>query len=241
MSETSKYIRYLPTALRDQGPGVGADFLDRFLLGFERMLTGLEGETTGPRGVEEILGRIQDYFDPDLAPAPFINWLAGWVGLDLRQEQDWMQDDFGETTATGQLFPFSAPRDTRNRQLIKEIANLYRKRGTRAGLEEYIAVYAGASNVQITEFHEPMQVGVTSIVGSGTIVGERPYYFQVSVRLPAVTPGDLAAFTRSIRKILDREKPAHTYYEFFVEIPTMQIGVASTIGSNSLIGGTVGA
>lgn len=238
----SKYLKLLPAVLREDGPGTNPEFLGRFLLAFERVLSGLEADPAAPYATDRILDRIQDYFDPDLAPPQFLHWLAGWVALELREEEDWMQADFGQTEAeVEQAFPLdpSAPRITRNRGMIKSAASLYRKRGTRAGLEEFIAVYAGAAHVRMREFHEPMQIGVTSIIGDESIVGERPYYFQVIVSIPAPTPEVLENYKRALRTILDREKPAHTYYDIIVDIPTMQVGVASTVGGDTLMGGTV--
>ena len=239
----STYLRYLPPALRDQGSGTGDEFTGRFLLAFERLLSGLQGEPDDmPKSLEGILDRVQDYFDPNLTPPQFIDWLASWVALELRQEEDWLQADFGETTQTpNQVIPFdvAGARDTRNRSLIKNIANLYRIRGTRAGLEQFIAIYAGSANVSIREFTDPMQVGVTSVVGDTTIVGERPYYFQITITIPEPSAQLLVEYVRAVRAILDREKPAHTYYDLFVDVPTMQVGVTSTVGVNTMLGGLI--
>jgi hypothetical protein len=36
--------------------------------------------------------------------------------------------------------------------------------------------------------------------------------------------------------IIDREKPAHTYYRLEVVMPFMQIGVHSTLGKDTVVG-----
>jgi hypothetical protein len=38
------------------------------------------------------------------------------------------------------------------------------------------------------------------------------------------------------RSIIDQEKPAHTYYELLVQFPTIQVGVTSTVGKDTLLG-----
>jgi phage tail-like protein len=66
---------------------------------------------------------MDTYFDPDLAPPDFVDWLASWVGLDV--DETWTVE--------------------RRRQLIEEAAVLYRIRGTAAGVAAHVALYAGAT------------------------------------------------------------------------------------------------
>ncbi len=64
------------------------------------------------------------------------------------------------------------------------------------------------------------------------LVGTRKMLFE--------TPDPIAMEhkQRVARAIIDQEKPAHTYYDLEVEVPTMQIGVYSTVGVNTLLGTT---
>lgn len=65
--DQSSYLKYLPAFF-------GAnEFLGRFLLIFEHILTPLD------RQIEH----LSDYFDPRLAPPDFLPWLASWLGLVL--------------------------------------------------------------------------------------------------------------------------------------------------------------
>lgn len=63
------------------------------------------------------------YFDPHLAPADHVEWLAHWVGLTV-----------DETWSTDLL-----------RSLVSEATSLYQRRGTAEGLRELVAIYAGGS------------------------------------------------------------------------------------------------
>ena len=67
------------------------------------------------------LDNLEAYLDPRLAPADFITWLAGWVGLNL--DENWPVE--------------------RQRALIAQAAELYRWRGTAKGLAAHIALYIG--------------------------------------------------------------------------------------------------
>lgn len=67
------------------------------------------------------LDNLEAYFDPRLAPADFIAWLAGWVGLSL--DDNWPVE--------------------RQRALVADAADLYRWRGTARGLAAHVALYTG--------------------------------------------------------------------------------------------------
>src|SRR5262245_3569813 len=104
--QASRYLEYLPAIYQQEAEVGRPNFLGRFLLAFEQMLTGL-GDSNEP-GLEEILdglvgsvsgatqlAGIHRYLDPgpklpdhERAPAEFLEWLAGWVALTLRADLD---------------------------------------------------------------------------------------------------------------------------------------------------------
>jgi phage tail-like protein len=221
---TSSYLEYLPAIFQEGADEQGVTYLGRFLLAFEKILSGL-GDPQQP-GLEEIIGRIHTYFDPDpvlpgqspveteRAPAEFLPWLASWVALSLRE--DWGEEE--------------------KRRFISRIVPLYQQRGTKAGLAEMLRTYTGMG-VDIQDFSQPFQVGVTSTVGVDTLIGGGPpHYFSVKMVLTEL--GDLGFVRREqiARAIIDQEKPAHTFYDLRIEFPTMQIGVTSTVGVDTLLG-----
>jgi Phage tail protein (Tail_P2_I) len=246
----SKYIERLPEVLREQGDGLQVNFLNRFLAAFESVLDGDPSQTLAPdptannpaRGLEQLLDQAELYFDPFRAPPEFLNWLATWVSVELEPAIDW----YGVTDYNAlqrerpqQLQPLPADRESRNRKLIQRALQLYKLRGTRAGLVEYLRVYAGDTNVVIREFTDEFIVGETTVVGGNVMIYERPYYFQVEIIATASTREELDRYIASVRKIIDREKPAHTTYDIFLEVPSLQIAIKSTIGQDTLIGGLI--
>ncbi|MER2515811.1 MAG: phage tail protein [Candidatus Accumulibacter phosphatis] len=162
---------------------------------------------------ECLLDQIPDYFDPMRAREDFLPWLASWTALVLRA--DWSPEQ--------------------KRTVLAKIIPLYRKRGTKAGLEEYLKIYVG-DGVSISDEHDPIQVGTISTVGVDTVVGGMPpHLFHVNVAFTTPDPAELSRKTASVRAVLDIEKPAHTSYSLSISGPTFQIGVQSTVGIDTLI------
>lgn len=190
--QTSTYSQYLPALLQEQ------DFLGRFLLAFEQVLSGLPADFEGVSaqkaatkdgtihdGFEETIDRLHTYLNPERTPTDFLPWLAGWVALGLR-------DDWSEST---------------QRNFIRRILSLYKIRGTKKALEEILKIYLHNTQetVRIYEFENPA------------------HYFQVELELS--TP-DLVNYRRKervARAIIDLEKPAHTFYSLRILMPTMQL------------------
>lgn len=250
LEEVSGYLAYLPAVFSGDGSvtsegGAGdaaaGNFLGRFLLAFEQVLTG-RGDPEEP-GLEEILegvvdaqgtvrlAGVQRFFDPGPRKADtertrddFLPWLAGWLALNLRE--DWPPE--------------------MQREFVSRIVPLYRLRGTKTGLIELLKIHTGMG-VTIYEFHEPLRVGrrpgpgeatpAGSTVGVDTVIGGAlPHYFLVKLVQNKVDPALLDRNTTVARAIIDQEKPAHTYYDLRIETPTMQIGVRSTVGVDTLLG-----
>lgn len=193
-------------------------------------------EDDSVKGIEEILDNIQIYFDPYETPLDFLPWLAErWMALTLKEEEEW-----------------DANNSKKKRDLIARIIPLYQKRGTLAGLEEYIRIYVGEDvNISINEFLDPFRVDITSTVGMNTVVGEgRPYFFQVYMELQALDREQLEERKISIIDIIEQkknsiidiielEKPAHTDYLLLIQVPTMQINEHSTIGVDTILGSLI--
>ncbi|HEX2643889.1 MAG TPA: phage tail protein [Thermoanaerobaculia bacterium] len=233
----SRYLDDLPALYRTPARGGRPDFLGRFLLAFEQVLTGV-GDVDKP-GLEERLDGITDdagnllragshrYFEPgpdlpegERAPAEFLDWLSSWVALTMRG--DWT--------------------DGERRRILAEIVPSYRRRGTRDGLQRILSAFTGLSieSITISELLSPMQLGVSATVGKDTVVGgSAPHYFLVDALVPASDVADLSRKKSILRAILDLEKPAHTFYDLRIQVPTMQVGVTSRVGVETVLGGVI--
>ena len=240
------YIKYLPAIFqRDDDE---AHFLENFLKGFEFLLTGREEKTPlSSVSISHILERMDEYFDPDVTPDNFVEWLAGWVALDPKRGELWegkKEADNGNKEG-GQNLPLPETGSARNRHLIRNLVPIYHKRGTKKGIEEALLIYLGdeAKIITVNELLEPFQVGVkpSAIIGKGTVVGEsHPYYFRVDIDLPLPTSRVKGrAKKREVAVIIDDEKPAHTFYTLTVKAPPMRIGHQCTIGEDTLVGGFI--
>jgi phage tail-like protein len=119
----SSYQQYLPAIMQED------PFIGRFLLAFEKILSGvkdlpsdekiIQGNSENVPGLEEVISRVETYFDPQETPEQFLPWLAGWVALSLR-------DDWEPST---------------KRAFIQQIVKLYRQRGTKEGLTSVLKLY----------------------------------------------------------------------------------------------------
>ena len=82
--------------------------------------------------VGERIDAIPQALSPRFAPASELDWLAAWLGLDL---------------------PLIATDDER-RTLIERAATLYRRRGTPAGICDFVEIYTGVRPSIIEDFTE---------------------------------------------------------------------------------------
>jgi len=105
----SSYLEFLPVIFQD------GDFLGRFLTIFQSVWEPLEYRQD----------HMDMYFDARTCPAPFLTWLADWLGVNV-----------GQVSEEGRL-----------RSLLGEAVELYRWRGTRYGLTRLIEVCTGVTPV----------------------------------------------------------------------------------------------
>jgi phage tail-like protein len=226
-SVTSSYLKRLPAVFS------GHPFLGRFLLAFEHVLTGLDGagttrtDATGQAadtaaaadpaidGLEETIAGISTLFDARETPEEFLPWLAGWVALGLRA--DW-------TVA-------------QKRDFLAKIVPLYRRRGTKENLADLLKIYTGLTPVITGAEDIECQIGVHSTIGRDMQLGGAPAHrFHISVTMPNPDPETLQRQFQIASALIDLQKPAHTTYELEIVFNTMQLGVRSTIGRDTLLG-----
>ncbi len=239
--EYSKYTQYLPRIFQKGNTQADEDyFLGRFLKAFEQILTG-GTDYQETMGIERLLDKFDQYLDPAQTPPQFLEWLAGWVALDLENTVEFYgkQDKEEKDSVPTQLLPLEQARSTINRDTISAIVQLYKKRGTTNGLLEYLQLYAGdETTITINEFHETARIGESREIGSNTMVGgSSPCFFSVNTIIPAHNRSILNSKVALMRRVIEAEKPFYTNYRLNVKIPTMKIGSSSRVGKETLIGG----
>lgn len=257
-NKKSSYMNFLP-AIFDETEFGETSFIERYLKIFEKLLSGIDdGCLDGKKGLGEVLDITPKFFHPcfsflfekvngDFLPPirddelktikryfgleswdnekskdfldDFLTWLASWMDLVLREDWDLQK----------------------KREVIARIIPIYRMRGTKKGLEEFLRIYVGG-NIEIYETSTfrvgCSQVEVNSLIGEGI----KPYFFTVIATLPKThqeVENKNSGIIANIEEIINLEKPAHTIYTLRVITPTLQIGnkAGSVTGRNTLIGG----
>lgn len=157
--------------------------------------------------IENQIDNISYYFDPKMTPIDFLPWLATWTDLTL--DERWTEDQ--------------------QRKLLESAARLYRMRGTKQSLVEFLEIYTGRRAVITEHRANNLRLGKEARFGASVAVGRanRPHSFSVSLRLPplAAAPGEDEPARlrrdqdrrRMIHSIIEAEKPAHTTYSLFIE------------------------
>ena len=137
--------------------------------------------------IEHTIDNITSYFDPSMAPKHFLPWLASW--LDLSLDQNWPED--------------------KRRKLVKSAVELYRWRGTRWGLAEYIRIYTGIEP-EIHEFTPGMMLDGDTRMGSEAQLGSGVdwYHFTVILHVDKAQKIDHS----KVHAIIEAQKPAHSTY-----------------------------
>lgn len=134
--------------------------------------------------VVEVLDSFAAYLDPFTTNEEFLAWLASW--LDATLDETWPVD--------------------RRRRLVASAVVLYRWRGTRRGMIEYLTAYLGTVPDVIDDAER-----VTVADAPVTDATDTPPSFRVVVDGP-VAEAELAR----LRAIVELAKPAHAGYRIEV-------------------------
>jgi phage tail-like protein len=157
-----------------------ATYRDDALMG--RFLLIFEGIITP---IENMVDSMAWYFDPRLTPEDMLPWLASW--LDLALDPSWPEE--------------------RRRELVSNAAELYRWRGTKRGLTEYLRIYTGTPPV-IVEYIPGMILDEKTQLGVNTVLGSSGAGHHFTVIIESNERIDV----KTVRSIIESQKPAHTVY-----------------------------
>jgi phage tail-like protein len=226
-SPPSEYLKYLPQIFR---AGAEGGFLDGYLKVFEALLSGrADAASTGVApSLEGTIDALPTMMDPGLTPvdegtdgvpprSEFLDYLARWVALTF--DENWGLD--------------------KRREWLRRIVPLYKRRGTLAGLREYVAMFTGRQS-KVEELPRGFVVGSkpNATVGVNSFISGAPAYF-FRVRMNYGYPpepfyiDEWKNLRHGTRAIVDLEKPAHTYYTLHARTPGIIVGGANHGGPKS--------
>lgn len=109
------------------------------------------------------------------------------------------------------------------RSVLGSINDLYQKRGRMDNLRRYLNLYVTDATVKIAEMTPEDSP-------------EWRFGFKVLVEFPYHHYPRRPLIARAIRQMIEREKPAHTFYYIDFLSPTLQVGVHSTVGEDTILG-----
>jgi phage tail-like protein len=164
--------------------------------------------------IEKQIDSLSYYFDPRMTPSAFLPWLASWTDLVL--DEQWPEE--------------------RRRRLLLSAVSLYRKRGTKKGLEDFLRIYTERKAEIIEHRAHNFRLGSRGQLGPGIALGRSnvPHTFTVRLRLPPVPPAEASSPSsgqsetrrqeqlrrRKIESIIEAQKPAQTQYRLHIETET---------------------
>jgi phage tail-like protein len=193
------YLSYLPAVYQEDADS--RDFLERFLSLFGTLFTEIEDE----------IGDLSAYIDPERATGEHLRWLATWVGLET--------DDYWT--------------DEHVKAFIKAAPELYRYRGTRHGLMKAIEIYTGAKPL-IVEYHQTKAMRDHAELRPliDQLYGGDPYTFTVLLQPEQVQAEKQRVV---IEQLLEEQKPAYTEAKLVQLQPWMYLDLHTYLGVNTLL------
>jgi phage tail-like protein len=126
----------------------------------------------------QVLDCFPAYLDPALAPADFLEWLGSWVGA--TPDETWPPE--------------------RRRAFVASACELFRVRGTAAGLATHVAIFTGGE----VEILEPGAAGWSREAGAVVPAGSSP---DLCIRVRVNDPKAVAL--ARLDAIVAASKPAH--------------------------------
>lgn len=231
----SDFLFNLLPAVYRENDTEGANFLRNYLKIIQFVLLQVEeryDKLPAQKGLGEIVGMLKEIFYPgtelyndrstddkfksyfSVDRGEFLEWLAGWFAFVL--DEDWEH--------------------AKKVEVLSRIIPLYRKRGTKDGLQSYLELYkpGGSDHVEIIDgadpfcLQDPATTPISEVqkLGEDTILGGLPsHFFIVNISLPTPDPDKMREQYAAVKKIIDREKPVHTSYRINIHAPVLLVGI----------------
>jgi phage tail-like protein len=233
------YLQYLPSVFQEDEES--REFLERFLSIFQT-----EFDTFDHR-----IDTLWQLFDPDSVPELHFSWLASWLGLLLLPESNWSWEKKREMLT-------SAIADYRRRGTIdgvqKTVADYAGVPWTMV-LEHFklrrwpalsiAAPLDGSAPLWSRDFYRRLQESMYSQVGFFRLTGTPEPALEPldwgAHRFTIFFPTDpyrIAQDQQKVARVVEREKPAHTFAELCPVLPRFRVGVQAMIGFDTMVGDT---
>jgi phage tail-like protein len=177
-------------------------------------------------GIEENLEYVHELFDPRITNEKWLPWLASWLAMPLLEGWD----------------------EEKRREIIQRTPELYRLRGTAAGLKLALRLFADVkAEIHEGEWPYPgLVVGKSSTIGVDTTLSPPVFISQCfTVELPDKKNEISRERLRTVQALVETEKPAHAHYALVFEeteptyeaVPFMHVGKTGRVGVDARIGG----
>ena len=150
-----------------------------------RSLTAAFDDALAP--ILSTLDNFEAYLDPALTPDDFLDWLTGWVGM--LPDETWPIE--------------------RRRALVALAVQLYRRRGTAAGLAMHLRLFA-AGDVEVTDSGG----AVWSKTPGSAAPGDATYSLAIKVTPPKKGQVDPA----KVEALVASAKPAHVTHQVTIGV-----------------------
>lgn len=159
--------------------------------------------------LNERIYQVPEFLDAYGTHREFLEWLAGWIGI--ADTYMWNESQL--------------------RRLLQNALSLYKARGTRVAVREYVKFYTGGYEPLIVENHELKE-------GDGryyewNLFQEDAYRFYVLVKEEYVPT---AREYQALVKVIEQVKPANMELELIVLKPYIFMDGHSYLGINSVLG-----
>ncbi len=250
------YLRYLPAIYQENPIGqedpVSRDFLERFLSIFETVFYDLETR----------IYDIYKYFDPDMIDSTdFLNWLASWLNIAVEDEWDdtikrrFIRNAYMLYKQKGTLSGMEKLIETYTgkKPLIREPSRIGEPLVLDVGRNFILGINSLLLKTPVRGFRlgEDSIIGMAALIDgdifkvSGDPFSSTAHWFTVVLDISLM---DKTFNEKMLKRILDREKPAHTMYnlivmgdmkgssEIYVGMNTRMPDQHFRVGDNSIIG-----
>lgn len=155
---------------------------------------------------------LAELFDPRVTPSEFLSWLGAWFDM---------------------TFLAAWPEATR-REMIAQAMDLFRQRGTVAGLKRILQWHTGLADPlpQVIEHFRLPAGGV--MIGGAPLDPDAPAH-----RFTIVLPAHLAASDEDrlvLERLIAASVPAHARFDLRLIHPGITLGCHATIGVDTILG-----